>query len=103
MNKSSTTKQGNASSKKKYQDLEVTSFRVTGVRILDSGAVTFDMILNGINIYGCFACESKEYGDFISFPQRKGSNGKYYSIVWAKLSDNDSKAILQEVERLLNE
>lgn len=83
--------------------LEVTSFRVTGVRTLDSGSVSFDMKLNGINIYGCFVVESAEYGDFISFPQRKGKDGKYYPIVWAKLDKEDTTAILQEVERILNE
>lgn len=83
--------------------LEVSSFRVTGARTLDSGSVSFDMKLNGINIYGCFVVESAEYGDFISFPQRKGKDGKYYSIVWAKLDKEDTTAILQEVERILNE
>lgn len=82
--------------------LTVSSFKVTRVRSLDSGSVSFDMELNGINIYGCFVV-SGENGDFISFPKRKGKDGKYYSIVWAKLSAADSTAILQEVERLLNE
>lgn len=83
--------------------LEVSSFRVTGARTLDSGSVSFDMKLNGINIYGCFVVESAEYGDFISFPQRKGKDGKYYPIVRAKLDKEDTTAILQEVERILNE
>lgn len=83
--------------------LTVSSFKVTRVRYLDNGSVSFDMELNGINIYGCFVVESEEYGDFIYFPKRKGKDGKYYSIVWAKLSAADSTAILQEVERLLSE
>ena len=83
--------------------LEVSSFKVTRVRSLDNGSISFDMELNGINIYGCFVVESVEYGDFISFPRRKGKDGKYYSIVWAKLDKEDTTAILQEVERILNE
>lgn len=83
--------------------LTVSSFKVTRVRALDSGSVSFDMELNGIYIYGCFVVESEEHGDFIAFPKRKGKDGKYYSIVWAKLSGADSTAILQEVKRLLNE
>lgn len=83
--------------------LEVSSFKVTRARSLDNGSVSFDMLLNGIYIYGCFVVESEEHGDFISFPKRKGKDGKYYSIVWAKLSAADSTAILQEVERLLSE
>lgn len=83
--------------------LEISSFRVMRVRTLDSGSVSFDMKLNGINIYGCFVVESAKYGDFISFPQRKGRDGKYYSIVWANLDKEDTTAILQEVERILNE
>lgn len=102
MNKPNTTKQG-SKSKKEIPVLQVASFKVTRARVLDSGSVSFDMELNGISIYGCFVGESKENGDFISFPQRKGSNGKYYSIAWAKLSDDDSKSILQEVERIINE
>ena len=102
MNKPNTTKQGNKSTKE-IPVLKVSSFKVTRAVVLESGSVSFDMELNGISIYGCFVAESKENGDFISFPQRKGSNGKFYSIVWAKLSDDDSKAILQEVERIINE
>lgn len=99
-------KNGSEKGKKSIADipvLEVSSFKVTRTRVLDSGSVSFDMELNGINIYGCIVVESEEYGDFISFPKRKGKDGKYYSIVWAKLSAADSSAILQEVERILNE
>ena len=41
-------------------------------------------------------------GDFIGLPQRKGNDGKYYSIVWAKFSEQDTKDILAEVEKKLN-
>lgn len=64
--------------------------------------VVFDMELNGVTIYGCRVVEGKN-GDFISFPSRKGSDGKYYSIAYAPLDSDTQNTILKEVERRLNE
>lgn len=69
--------------------------------MFNNGGVTFDLELNGITIFGCRVVESSK-GDFIAMPQRKGNDGKYYSYVWAKLSDQDTKDILAEVEKKLN-
>lgn len=82
--------------------LKISSFSVIRTRMLESGSVVADLKINGIIIYGCFVVETKK-GDFISLPQRKGSDGKYYSIVWAKLSDQDTKDIIAEIEKKLNE
>ena len=57
--------------------------------------------INGISIYGCRVVETKD-GDFIGLPQRKGNDGKWYSIVWAKFSEADTEDILAEVEKQLN-
>lgn len=81
--------------------LKIESFSVNKTHIFDNGGVTFDMTVNGINIYGCRVVESNN-GDFISLPQRKGNDGKYYSIVWARFSEQDTKDILAEVEKQLN-
>ena len=85
----------------KGEKLKIDSFSVNRVHQFDNGGVTFDMTINGISIYGCRVVETDK-GDFISLPQRKGNDGKYYSIVWAKFSEEDTKDILAEVENMLN-
>ena len=89
------------SNQKSKECLKIDSFSVNRVHQFDNGGVCFDMTINGINIYGCRVVETQK-GDFIGLPQRKGGDGKYYSIVWAKFSEQDSKDILAEVEKKLN-
>ena len=62
--------------------------------------VFFDVVINGVTIYGCKVIEGKN-GDFISFPSHKGKDGKYYNHVWIKLSDEDTAAIVKQVEEML--
>ena len=81
--------------------IKIDSFSVNRTHVFQNGGVTFDMTVNGISIYGCRVVES-EKGDFIALPQRKGQDGKYYSIVWARFSEDDARDILAEVERQLN-
>ena len=89
--------------KKEIETIKVDSFKVLKVREMKkSNNVSFDLVLNGITIYGCFVISGKN-GNFISLPQRAGNDGKYYSIVWAPMSQEDQNAIIAEVERLLNE
>ena len=85
----------------KGEEIKIDSFSVNRVHQFDNGGVAFDMTLNGISIYGCRVIETKD-GDFIGLPQRKGKDGKYYSIVWAKFSETDTMDILEEVEKQLN-
>lgn len=63
-------------------------------------AVFFDMEVNGVTIYGCKVIEGKN-GDFVSFPSHKGKDGKYYNHAWVKLSDDDTAAIVKQVEEML--
>ena len=86
---------------KKREELIIDSFSVDRVHQFENGGVTFDMTINGITIYGFRVVETKD-GDFIGLPQRKGNDGKYYSIVWARFSDADISDILAEVEKQLN-
>lgn len=60
-----------------------------------------DIEINGIRIYGVRVVEGKN-GDFLSFPQNKGKDGKYYSIVWCKLSEKDQSDIIAAIESKLN-
>lgn len=61
-----------------------------------------DLELNGLTVYGVRVVTGKN-GDFLSFPQRKGQDGKYYAIVYAPLCDEDQDAILKKIEQVLNE
>lgn len=84
------------------ENLKVESFEVKRVALVGKNNTVFaDVVLNGITIYGMTVVEGKN-GDFLSFPSRKGNDGKYYSICWARLSDEDQKNILAEIEKQLN-
>lgn len=61
-----------------------------------------DLELNGMTVYGVRVVSGKN-GDFLSFPQRKGQDGKYYAIVYAPLCKEDQDAILKKIEQVLNE
>ena len=81
--------------------IEVRSVEVTRVRQISNGTVFFTLTLNGVTIYDCRAVEGKN-GDFVAFPSEKGKDGKYYSKVYASLSDEDNAKIIAEVEKQLN-
>ena len=75
---------------------------VIRAKSFDNGGVVFDVIINGVSIYNCRVVEGKN-GDFISFPARKGSDGNYYSHAYIKLTDEDTKRIVGQVEKALEE
>ena len=81
-------------------EIDVLSFEVSRVNQYKD-TVFFDLTINGIKIYGCTVVEGKK-GDFISFPSKKGKDDKWYSIVYARLSDIDQNIILAEIEKHLN-
>jgi len=87
--------------KKNSNVTKVDNFRIIRVFMFETGDVTFDLEVNGISLYGLKVVEYKD-GDFIGFPQRKGKNGKYYYICWAKFSEDDTKAIIEAVEKALH-
>lgn len=93
----------NTNTNTKQRDyLKVSSFSVPRAKILPNGHVAFDLVLNGITLYGCFVVES-ENGDFISFPQKQGKDGKWYHSAYAWLSEDDTKQIIHAVEVIINE
>ena len=89
-----------ATTKKEVNNLKLESYDVTRANMVGE-TVFFDLVINGITVYGCKVCERKN-GDFISLPSRKGKDDKYYSIVYFRLSDEDQKIILDTVEKVLN-
>lgn len=62
--------------------------------------VYFDVEINGVTIYGCKVVEGKN-GDFISFPYHKGKDGKYYNHAYIKLTDEQAKEIISQVENMI--
>ena len=101
------TSKAKKNSKKKSEEREfikVDSHEVLDVRVIDTkngDMVLFTLVLNGIKIYRCRVATGKN-GDFISMPQTKGSNGQYYNVVYAPLSDEDTKTILEEIQTAIN-
>ena len=73
--------------------------KVTRGHVFDDGSVAFDMEVNGVSIYNSTLREGKN-GLFVSFPSRKAKDGKYYSHVYVKLSEEDVADIIEQLETL---
>ena len=95
---------------KKTKDLEKRDFvhmvdmEVSHVRCVETkkgDVVFFSLLINGITINGCRVATGKK-GDFISFPQTKGKDDNYYSIVYCPLTDEDTQKILDAIQEELN-
>lgn len=84
---------------KKKETTEVIA-QVTRAKQFSDGGVVFDMVVNGVSIYGCRVVEG-EKGDFISFPAHKATDGKYYSHAYINLSADDTKNIVKQVEEMI--
>lgn len=85
---------------KKKEAESTVQAQVTRAKQFDDGGVMFDMVVNGVSIYGCRVVEGKN-GDFVSFPSYKAKDGKYYSHAYIKLSDADTKNIVSQVEDMI--
>lgn len=84
--------------KTKKQVKSALEIKVTRVKQFDN-ACMFDMTVNGVSIYGCRLIEGKK-GYFVSFPSRKGKDGKYYSYTYVKLEDQDVQTIIDQIAEL---
>ena len=73
--------------------------KVTRAHQFEDGTISIDFDVNGVSIYNATLREGKN-GMFVSFPSRKGKDGKYYSYVFVKLSEDDVKSIIEQVEEL---
>lgn len=89
---------------KEREYIKVDSWKVANGRDTQYGAF-LDLTINGITIYGVKVVDGKEgqYEDFLAMPSRKGKDEKYYNIVYAPISPEDTKAIIAELERQLEE
>ena len=79
--------------------------KVTRAKELKEGQVVFDMIVNGITIYGCWYREGTtkkgEPYEMISFPSHKGDNEKYYNHCWFKIEDDVKSDIIDQLQKLV--
>lgn len=83
--------------------LKVTDFMVRRARAIENGIIMADLIINGITVYGMKVLANKKTGEaFLAFPQQKGKDGKYYSIVYAKLSDTDQEEMIRSIYNWLD-
>ena len=85
------------------QFLKVDSFTIRRANEYDkTGTIFFDLEINGLTVYGCTVAKRKtDESEFVSFPSRKGADGKYYSIVYAALTQEDQDKIIDAVYDLL--
>ena len=88
---------------KERETIEVISYNIKRAIECRNGAILFDLELNGVTIYGCSIVTGRNDNDFIGFPSRKGNDGKYYSIAWAPLSDEDTADIIEAVNQKLDD
>lgn len=83
--------------------IEISDVVITRAKEGTRGVVFFDMILNGVSVYGMKVVAGKD-GDFISWPSEKAKNGdKYYNFAWAPLTEDQEKGILMKVQDKLDE
>ena len=63
--------------------------------------ISFDMIVNDVTIYGCKLLLKKSSDEtFIAFPSRKGTDGKYYNYAYVQLSEEETKDIVAQIEKM---
>lgn len=93
----------NNTTKPEVQTLKITDFTVHRARATENGIVMADLIINGITVYGMKVLANKKTGEaFLAFPQQKGKDGKYYNIVYAKLSDTDQEEMIRSIYNWLD-
>ena len=74
---------------------------ISRVRVVETrnhtDMILFTLTVNGVDIHSCRIAEGKN-GDFLSFPQYRGGDGKYYSHAFAPLTDEDAEKIIEMVQ-----
>ena len=87
---------------KKDQAAEAHKLTVERVHPFDDGSITFNLKVDGfVDIYGLRIYDGKDGKPFISFPARKGNDGKYWNHAYIKLSDDQVEEIAKQVEEKL--
>lgn len=92
------------STKKENKSVFGYDVKVTRAKETKEGQVVFDMIVNGITIYGCWYREGTKDGQdytMISFPSHKAENGNYYNHCWFKIEDDVKANIIEQLQKLV--
>lgn len=97
-------RRSNKSNEKKEREfMKVDSFKITRAHEFDNGNVSFDMLINGVQIYRLSVVSAKDSDrQFIGFPSYQ-SNGKWYNYVYLPLSEDDVEKIINEVYNNLDD
>lgn len=97
-------KRSGKTAEKKDRDLmKVESFKITRAHEFDNGNVSFDMLINGVQLYRLTVVSVKDSDrQFIGFPSYQ-SNGKWYNYCFLALSEEDSDKIIDEVYNNLDD
>lgn len=87
---------------KKAETLKITDCEIVRAVNNDYG-VFFDMKLNDIKINGCSLQQTKDEGKvFIGFPSKQGKDKKYYPVVSAYISEDDTQKIIEMIDAKIN-
>lgn len=78
---------------------------VTRATAFKNGNIGFDIVVNGVKIYGCIYVQGKnkkgEDYAFVSFPSRKADDGNYYNHAYVKFSEKDEETIEKALESMV--
>lgn len=90
------------SNKKEEKKIAPITWGVGNARQWNDGGITFSLDVQAavgrlLTIYGCRIAAGKSGGNFISFPSRKGTDGKYYSHAYIRLTDEEQQEIIAAV------
>lgn len=79
---------------------ETSSIKAVVSRVHDfrNGVIAFDMIANGVSIYGCRHIE-KNGKSFVSFPQYQDKDKNYWNHVYFKIDDE----LLSDIEKQISD
>lgn len=96
-------RRSNKSAEKSREFMKVDSFKITRAHEFDNGNVSFDMLINGVQIYRLSVISAKDSDrQFIGFPSYQ-SNGKWYNYCYLALSEDDVEKIINEVYNNLDD
>ena len=88
-------------SRQQKQQVSNFEFTVKNCREFPDGGTTFALIVGRVTIYGCRIIDGKD-GEFISFPARKGKDGKYYNHAYCALSPEETAEVINAVYEALD-
>lgn len=96
-----------ARKKKQEEKQETMNYYVKVKRATEfkSGDIGIDLEVNGVALYGSTYVTRKVDGEeksFISFPARKGSDGKYYKYSYFPISEELLANIEEQIEEVLS-